>query len=101
MNYAIIDGTTVKNTGTLQQLFPNTSFSAGEKITATSTTRDLEVGFTVRPVVSSGTVTNGYSGSGTANLNVYGPSANSVAGSAVLTNGGGTRKHVVAFGGTR
>ena len=28
MNYAIIDGTTVKNTGTLQQLFPNTSFSA-------------------------------------------------------------------------
>ena len=49
----------------------------------------------------SGTVTNGYSGSGTANLNVYGPNANSVAGSAVLTNGGGTRKHVVAFGGTR
>ena len=28
MNYAIIDGTTVKNTGTIQQLFPNTSFSA-------------------------------------------------------------------------
>tara|TARA_B100001287_G_scaffold233000_1_gene204275 strand:- start:535 stop:972 length:438 start_codon:yes stop_codon:yes gene_type:complete len=27
MNYAIIDGTTVKNTGTIQQLFPNTSFS--------------------------------------------------------------------------
>ena len=26
MNYAIIDGTTVKNTGTIQQLFPNTSF---------------------------------------------------------------------------
>ena len=49
----------------------------------------------------SGTVTNGYSGSGTANLNVYGPNANSVAGSAVLTKGGGTRKHVVAFGGTR
>lgn len=49
----------------------------------------------------SGTVTNGYSGSGTANLNVYGPSANSVAGSAVLTKGDGTRKHVVAFGGTR
>ena len=28
MNYAIIDGTTVKSTGTIQQLFPNTSFSA-------------------------------------------------------------------------
>jgi len=28
MKYAIIDGTTVKNTGTLQQLFPNTSFSS-------------------------------------------------------------------------
>tara|TARA_B100000212_G_scaffold338535_1_gene315239 strand:+ start:1690 stop:2136 length:447 start_codon:yes stop_codon:yes gene_type:complete len=28
MNYAIIDGTTVKNTGTIQKLFPNTSFSA-------------------------------------------------------------------------
>ena len=27
MNYAIIDGTTVKNTGTIQKLFPNTSFS--------------------------------------------------------------------------
>ena len=27
MNYAIIEGTTVKNTGTIQQLFPNTSFS--------------------------------------------------------------------------
>jgi len=27
MNYAIIDGTTVKNTGTIKQLFPNTSFS--------------------------------------------------------------------------
>jgi len=27
MNYAIIDGTTVKNTGTIQELFPNTSFS--------------------------------------------------------------------------
>jgi hypothetical protein len=27
MNYAIIDGTTVKNTGTIQQLFPNTSFT--------------------------------------------------------------------------
>lgn len=27
MKYAIIDGTTVKNTGTIQQLFPNTSFS--------------------------------------------------------------------------
>ena len=27
MNYAIIDGTTVKSTGTIQQLFPNTSFS--------------------------------------------------------------------------
>jgi len=26
MNYAIIDGTTVKSTGTIQQLFPNTSF---------------------------------------------------------------------------
>ena len=29
MNYAIIDGTTVKSTGTIQQLFPNTSFSIG------------------------------------------------------------------------
>ena len=28
MKYAIIDGTTVKNTGTIQKLFPNTSFSA-------------------------------------------------------------------------
>jgi len=28
MNYAIIDGTTVKSTGTIKQLFPNTSFSA-------------------------------------------------------------------------
>ena len=28
MNYAIIDGTTVKSTGTIQQLFPNTSFTA-------------------------------------------------------------------------
>ena len=27
MNYAIIDGTTVKSTGTIQQLFPDTSFS--------------------------------------------------------------------------
>ena len=27
MNYAIIDGTTVKSTGTIQQLFPNTSFT--------------------------------------------------------------------------
>ena len=27
MNYAIIDGTTVKNTGTIKQLFPNTSFT--------------------------------------------------------------------------
>ena len=27
MKYAIIDGTTVKNTGTIQKLFPNTSFS--------------------------------------------------------------------------
>ena len=27
MKYAILDGTTVKNTGTIQQLFPNTSFS--------------------------------------------------------------------------
>ena len=35
------------------------TFTDGEKITATSTTRDLEVGFTIRPVVSSGTVTNG------------------------------------------
>ena len=26
MNYAIIDGTTVESTGTIQQLFPNTSF---------------------------------------------------------------------------
>ena len=29
MNYAIFDGTTVKSTGTIQQLFPNTSFSIG------------------------------------------------------------------------
>ena len=29
MNYAIIEGTTVKSTGTIQQLFPNTSFSIG------------------------------------------------------------------------
>jgi len=28
MKYAIIDGSTVKNTGTIQQLFPNTSFTA-------------------------------------------------------------------------
>ena len=28
MNYAIIDGTTVKNTGTIQKLFPSTCFSA-------------------------------------------------------------------------
>ena len=28
MNYAIIDGTTVKSTGTLQQLFPSTIFPA-------------------------------------------------------------------------
>lgn len=27
MKYAILDGTTVKKTGTIQQLFPNTSFS--------------------------------------------------------------------------
>ena len=27
MKYAILDDTTVKNTGTIQQLFPNTSFS--------------------------------------------------------------------------
>ena len=27
MNYAIIDGSTVKSTGTIQQLFPNTSFT--------------------------------------------------------------------------
>lgn len=27
MKYAIIDGATVKNTGTIQQLFPNTSFT--------------------------------------------------------------------------
>ena len=27
MKYAVIDGTTVKNTGTIQELFPNTSFS--------------------------------------------------------------------------
>ena len=27
MNYAIIHGTTVKNTGTIKQLFPNTSFT--------------------------------------------------------------------------
>ena len=29
MKYAILDGTTVKSTGTIQQLFPNTSFSIG------------------------------------------------------------------------
>ena len=29
MKYAIIDGTTVKSTGTIQQLFPNTSFPVG------------------------------------------------------------------------
>ena len=34
------------------------SFTDGERFTATSTTKDLEVGFTVRPIVSSGTVTN-------------------------------------------
>ena len=34
------------------------TFSDGEKITAVSTTRDLEVGFTIRPIVSSGTVTS-------------------------------------------
>ena len=34
------------------------TFSDGEKFTATSTTKDLEVGFTVRPVVSSGTIVN-------------------------------------------
>ena len=28
MKYAIIDGTTVKSTGTIQELFPNTSFTA-------------------------------------------------------------------------
>ena len=28
MKYAVIDGTTVKSTGTIQQLFPNTSFTA-------------------------------------------------------------------------
>tara|TARA_B100000282_G_C31735985_1_gene493462 strand:+ start:1490 stop:1927 length:438 start_codon:yes stop_codon:yes gene_type:complete len=27
MKYAILDGTTIKSTGTIQQLFPNTSFS--------------------------------------------------------------------------
>ena len=27
MKYAVIDGTTVKNTGTIRQLFPNTSFT--------------------------------------------------------------------------
>ena len=27
MNYAIIDGTTVKSTGTIKELFPNTSFT--------------------------------------------------------------------------
>ena len=27
MKYAVLDGTTVKSTGTIQQLFPNTSFS--------------------------------------------------------------------------
>ena len=29
MKYAIVEGTTVKSTGTIQQLFPNTSFSVG------------------------------------------------------------------------
>tara|TARA_R100000231_G_scaffold139464_1_gene120792 strand:+ start:2090 stop:2527 length:438 start_codon:yes stop_codon:yes gene_type:complete len=28
MKYAVIDGTTVKSTGTIQELFPNTSFTA-------------------------------------------------------------------------
>tara|TARA_B100000161_G_C33285765_1_gene296320 strand:- start:60 stop:497 length:438 start_codon:yes stop_codon:yes gene_type:complete len=28
MNYAIIDGTTIKSTGTIQELFPTTAFSA-------------------------------------------------------------------------
>ncbi len=34
------------------------SFTDGERFTATSTTKDVVVGFTVRPIVSSGTVTN-------------------------------------------
>ena len=38
---------------------------------------------------------------GTATLSVYGSSANSVAGDAVLTNGGNSRTHIVSFGGTR
>ena len=48
-----------------------------------------------------GTVSSSGTGSGTATLGVYGSSANSVAGDAVLTNGGNSRTHIVSFGGTR
>ena len=51
-----------------------------------------------------GTVTSNYASnsiSGTATLQVYGPSAESVAGSAILTRGDGTRNHALSFGGTR
>ena len=34
------------------------TFTDGEKFTATSTTKDLEVGFTIRAIVSSGTIVN-------------------------------------------
>jgi hypothetical protein len=33
MKYAILDGTTVKSTGTIQQLFPNTSFCSSPNAT--------------------------------------------------------------------
>lgn len=33
MKYAVIDGTTVKSTGTIQQLFPNTSFCSSPNAT--------------------------------------------------------------------
>lgn len=48
-----------------------------------------------------GAVTDSNGANGTANLSVYGPAANSVAGSATLSNAGNTTRHVVAFGGER
>ena len=46
MNYAIIDGSTVKSTGTLQELFPNTSFAANSPnadfLTANNTVELIE-----------------------------------------------------------
>ena len=51
-----------------------------------------------------GTVTSNYASnsiSGTATLQVYGPNAESVAGSAILTRGDATRNHALSFGGTR